>query len=201
MEKEGAEMEAAAKISEEAYLEAERKSETKNEFVNGMIVAMAGTTYVHNLIVSNLSVALNIGLRGRCRAVTSDQRVHVPATGLYTYPDVVVVCGAPEFHPKDRMTLLNPRMLVEVLSPSTEAYDRGAKFRHYAYIDSLMDYVMVSQETKRVEHYRRLDTGQWLLTAYEGAEAVLVMEDLGLYIPLSEIYEGVDEVPGYGEGI
>lgn len=114
------------------------------------------------------------------------------ATGLFTYPDVTVVCNAPRFHSKGRDTLVNPRVLVEVLSSSTEAYDRGAKLAHYQSISSLEEYVLVSQTNERVEHYRRLETGQWLLTVSEGGEAVLVLPGLGCEIPLAEIYEGTE---------
>jgi Uma2 family endonuclease len=116
----------------------------------------------------------------------------VEATGLFTYPDVTVVCNAPRFHPNGRDTLLNPRVLVEVLSSSTEAYDRGAKFAHYQSIGSLEEYVLVTQTSKRVEHYRRLETGQWLLSVSEGDDALLVLPGLGCQIPLAELYEGTE---------
>lgn len=189
-------MEAAACTSEEAYLEAERASEIRHEYVNGMIVAMSGATYIHNLIVTNMAAILRQKLRGRGQVLANEQRVHIPATGMYTYPDVVVVCKKPEFHPKDTMTLLNPRMLVEVLSPATEAYDRGAKFKHYQHISTLLDYMMVAQDGKRVEHYKRLESGQWLYTVADGEDKELAIEDLGLSLPLCDVYEGVDEVEG-----
>lgn len=184
--------EAAHQLSEDEYLERERRSETKHELVHGVLVGMAGASPRHNAIAMNVGVALKVRLRGRCLVLPSDQRVHVEATGLFTYPDVSIVCDRPRFHPKDRDTLVNPKVLVEILSASTEAYDRGAKFAHYQSIDSLEEYVLVTQAIKRVEHFRRMETGQWLLTVREGDEAVLELPALGCEIPLSEIYEDVD---------
>ncbi len=184
---------AAQLVTEDEYLEQERQSETKHELVHGVIVAMAGATPRHNVIAMNLGIALGVRLRGRrCLVFPSDQRVHVAATGLFTYPDLTVVCDAPRFHPSDKDTLLNPRVVVEVLSSSTEGYDRGAKFAHYQSIASLEDYVLVTQTEKRVEHFHRLETGQWLLTVSEGDDAVLALAALGCEIPLSEIYENVE---------
>ncbi|MEX1364784.1 MAG: Uma2 family endonuclease [Nannocystaceae bacterium] len=187
---------AAILLTEDQYLERERLSETKHELVHGVITARAGATPLHNAIVMNVGVALRNRLRGRCLVLPSDQRVHVEATRMYTYPDLTVVCDAPRFHPKDADTLLNPRVLVEVLSSSTEAYDRGAKFAHYQSIGSLEEYVLVTQAAKRVEHYRRLPTGQWLLTVSEGNDAMLELPALGCEIPVSEIYEDTDLLDG-----
>lgn len=184
--------EAARALNADEYLERERRSETKHELVHGVAVAMAGGTPKHNAIAGNVIIALGQRLRGRCLVFPSDQRVHVEATGLFTYPDVTVVCGAPRFHPNGRDTLINPRVLVEVLSSSTEAYDRGAKFAHYQSIASLEEYVLVTQTSKRVEHYQRLETGQWLLSVSEGDDAVLVLNGLGCEVPLAEIYAGTE---------
>jgi Uma2 family endonuclease len=128
-----------------------------------------------------------------CAVFTSDQRLHVEATGIFTYPDVSVACG-PRFHPKHRDNLVNPTLIVEVLSKSTEAYDRGAKFAHYQTLPSLTDYVLVSQRERRIEHFRRLDTGQWLLTVHQGDDAVLKLPALGCEIPLADIYSGTDDL-------
>jgi Uma2 family endonuclease len=192
--------EPAQVVTADEYLERERRSETKHELVHGVAVAMAGGTPKHNAIAANVIGALKQRLRGRrCVVFPSDQRVHVAATGLFTYPDVTVVCDTPRFHPNGRDTLINPRLVAEVLSSSTEAYDRGAKFAHYPSIASLEEYVLVSQTSERVEHYRRLETGQWLLTVNEGGDTVLVLPGLGCEIGLAEIYEGLellDEVAG-----
>jgi Uma2 family endonuclease len=182
----------AVAIGEDEYLELERRSETKHELVKGQIVAMAGATFEHNTLAANTLAALGVLLRGKgCRAVGSDQRIHIPATGLFTYPDVTVVRGTPEFHSKDRDTLTNPRVLVEVLSDATERYDRGAKFAHYRSIPSLAEYVLVAQDEPRVEHFRRVETGQWLLTVASGEGARVELPALGCTLLVSDLYEGV----------
>ena len=134
------------------YLEQERASDTKHELVNGAIFAMAGGTMEHGRLGSNMAGVLVAKLRGRpCAAFSSDVRIRVRATGLVTYPDLSVVCGRLEHDPKDENTIVNPIVLVEVLSDSTEGYDRGEKFGHYQRITSLKEYVLVSQHTPRVE--------------------------------------------------
>ncbi len=145
----------------------------------------------HNAIAANVVRALGNRLSGRrCIVFTSDQRIHVPATGLYTYPDASVACDGPRFLDKARDTLVNPKVLVEVLSSSTEAYDRGAKFAHYRSIPSLEEYILILQDQTRVEHYRRIEPRQWLLTEYQGEDASLPV--LGLDVPLREIYANLD---------
>jgi Uma2 family endonuclease len=185
------------RVSDEEYLARERRAETKHELIAGEIVAMAGAAPKHNALALNVGAALRQRFRERrstCIAFSSDQRVHIESTGLFTYPDLSVACGGAHFHPKDRNTLINPKVIVEVLSSSTEAYDRGAKFTQYRSIPSLAEYVMVSQHERRIEHYRRLETGQWLLTVHQGDEAVLVLPALGCEIPLAEIYDQTDEL-------
>jgi Uma2 family endonuclease len=179
------------RISADEYLERERRAETKSELVNGEIVAMAGGSPRHNAIAANIIFAIKARLAGRrCMVFTSDQRVLVPATGLYTYPDVSVTCEKPQLDPKDEQSLVNPTALVEVLSTSTEAYDRGAKFAHYRTIPFLEEYMLVSQDTEQVEHYRRVDAKQWLLTEAKGQDAMVVV--LGVEVPLREIYANLD---------
>ena len=177
----------------------ERASATKHELFGGVVVAMAGGSPRHNAICGNAIGALREALRDRpCVVLTSDQRVHVEATGLSTYPDATVLCGQARFHPHDRDTLLNPSVLVEVLSPSTEAYDRGAKFAHYRSIPSFVEYLLVSQAERRVDHYRRLEAGQWILTEYVGDAARVVLPVLGCEIAVAELYaktELLDDEP------
>src|ERR1700722_5245267 len=161
---------AVPRVTVDEYLARERVSETKHELLNGVVVAMAGASPRHALITSNITVALGNALRSRpCLVLSSDQRVAVEATALCTYPDVTVVCERPRFDTKDAHTLLNPLVIVEVLSDSTEAYDRGAKFAHYRSVPSLAEYVLVAQSERKVEHYRRLEGGQGRPTAYEGS--------------------------------
>lgn len=180
-------------VSEDDYLDHELRSEAKHELIHGVIVAMAGASREHNAIAGNIVGLLRALLKERrCLVFPSDQRVHVEATGLFTYPDVSVACDGLRFHPKNRDTLLNPCLLVEVLSDSTEAYDRGAKFAHYRAIPSLLEYVLVSQHERKIEHYRRLDTGQWVLTIYEGDNAAAALPALGCELSLAEVYDKLD---------
>jgi Uma2 family endonuclease len=182
-----------ARVAEEEYILREQRSVDKHELVNGEIVAMAGGSPRHNAIAMNVGVALKGRLRGRRRIVfNSDQRIHVEETGLYTYADVSVACDRLRFHPTYPDNLLNPRVVVEVLSKSTEGYDRGAKFAHYQRITDFVEYVLVGQAERRVEHFRRLESGQWLLTVYEGGTATIALPTLACEVPLDELYEGVD---------
>lgn len=190
-------------ISAEEYLALERQAETKSEYINGEIYAMAGASREHNLIALNVGSELRSQLRGRrCETYLNDMRVRVSATGLYTYPDVVVVCGRPRFDDSQVDVLLNPTVIFEVLSPSTEAYDRGAKFAHYRYLDSLKEYVLVAQDRMQVDHFARVGN-QWLLTAYSRPEEILQLPAIECAIPLAEIYaqielseEAIDEEGG-----
>lgn len=183
------------RASEAEYLERERRSEARHEYVNGEIVAMAGASARHNLIVANVIRTLGGALKGRpCLVLASDQRVLVASTRLYTYPDVSVVCGKPKFHPSDPETLENPQLLVEVLSDSTELYDRGAKFAHYQKLDSLTEYLLVSQAERRIEHYHRIESGQWLLTVTQGT-ATAALPGIGVALPLDEVYANVELLP------
>ncbi|MRG93167.1 Uma2 family endonuclease [Polyangium spumosum] len=180
-------------VTEDEYVELERKSPTKHEYCRGVITAMAGGSARHNAICANMIGLLFGALRGGpCAVLTSDQRVYVEATGLYTYLDAVVVCGAPRFHPKYRENLLNPRVIVEVLSPSTARHDQTSKFAHYRMIPSLDEYVLVYQDERRIEHFKKLPTGQWLLTERAGDEGSVELPALGCTIQLADVYAGVD---------
>jgi Uma2 family endonuclease len=176
------------------YLALEREAEYKSELINGQIYAMSGASREHNLIAGNVFGELRSQLKGRpCEAYTSDMRVEVSPTGMYTYPDVTVVCNSPRFEDDHVDTLLNPSVIVEVLSPSTEAYDRGEKFAHYRRLDSLTDYLLVSQDKARVEHFVRHGTrrNQWVLTEISGLDGVLRLASIGCDVSLSEIYARV----------
>jgi Uma2 family endonuclease len=186
-------------MTEEEYLQAERRSSIKSEWRKGRVLAMSGGSPRHNLIAGNVLAALKAALRGRrCLVLPSDQRVHVAATGTYTYPDVTVTCEKPQFHAKDRDSLTNPKVVVEVLSRSTEAHDRGAKFADSQSIPSLQEYVIVAQAERRVEHFRKLETGQWLLTVIEG-DGVLALPGLDCQVPLAEIYADLELLDEAGE--
>ena len=184
------------RLTAEEYLALERAAATRSEFINGEMLAMAGGSPAHSLITTNLTIALGTRLRGgSCRAYNSELRVNVSSTGLYTYPDLTVVCEEPRFVRDEHLdTLVNPTVLVEVLSPSTEAYDRGAKFAHYQRLESLQEYVLVAQDQPRVERFaRRPGAGlsEWLFTVATGRDAHITFPALGVELPLAEIYEGV----------
>ena len=173
------------------YLAWERKTNTKNEYLNGQIVAMAGASFAHNIITTNTTTALNNQLVGSdCIVVASDMRVRTNPAASYFYPDVLVVCDEPRFEDNAFDTLLNPIVLVEVLSPSTEAYDRGEKFAHAKQLASLQAYILVSQERVHVEHYLRHGT-QWVLTELRSLEDVLTLASIDCELPLRDIYTHV----------
>jgi len=179
-------------LTPEEYLATERRSETRSEYLDGEMFAMTGGSRNHNLIVSNIVCELSLQLRNRpCEVYASDQRVRVPATGLYTYPDIIVACCEPQFEDEELETLLNPALLAEVLSPTTEAYDRGKKFEHYQTIPSLSEYLLVSQDSFRVEQYLRQDGNRWLLTAVTGLDGRLALPSIQCEMVLAEVYDKV----------
>jgi Uma2 family endonuclease len=185
------------RFTPEQYLELERQADYKSEYYSGQIFAMAGASEEHNLINVNVSGELRQQLRGRpCRTYASDMRVRVSPTGLYTYPDVIAVCGERHFSDDHLDTLTNPTVIVEVLSPSTELYDRGEKFAHYRRLESLTDYILVAQDKYRVEHYARQTDQQWLLTVAEGLEGTIYLRSIDCTLTLSGIYENVELAPG-----
>jgi Uma2 family endonuclease len=176
----------------EQYLALERKAEYKSEYYNGEIFAMAGSSREHSIITCNVSGELRQQLKGSpCVAHSPDLRVQVSPTGLFTYPDVVVICGEPIFADSELDMVLNPTVIFEVLSDSTEAYDRGEKFAHYRYLETLAEYVLVSQNKLRVEQYVRQPNGDWLLHAVEGPDDAITLASLGCRLLLSEMYRNV----------
>ena len=178
-------------ITPQEYLALERKAHCKSEYLDGHIIAMSGASFKHSLIISNISGELHLQFKGRgCSVHTNDMRVRPNPRDSYFYPDVVVVCGEPQFEDEDFDTLLNPIVIVEVLSPSTEAYDRGEKFRRYQQLASLKEYVLVSQDKVWVEHHRR-HVAQWILSHYRTLEEVLPLPSIGCEVPLSDIYARV----------
>ena len=180
-------------LSPEEYLELERKAERKSEYYQGEMFAMAGASRWHGVIVFNVAGELSRQLKGRpCEAYMSDMRVKVSPTGLYTYPDVVVVCGEPKFDDTRADTLVNPTLIIEVLSDSTRDYDLGRKFQHYQTLPSLQEYLTVEQDRMRVDHRVRLPENQWLLTEFSGPEQVLELKSISCQLALSEIYDKVE---------
>jgi len=180
------------RLTPEQYLEIDRASEFRNEYYDGRMYLMSGGTHMHALIIFNLGGELrNIVRKRRCLVTSSDVRVRVAPGGLYTYPDLVVVCGEPKYADGRRDTLLNPRLIVEVLSPSTEAYDRGFKSAQYRALESLDEYALVSQAEPRVEVFRRQPGGQWLLSEFAGLDALCRFESVDAAVALSEVYDNV----------
>lgn len=180
------------RVSPEEYLAMEEVSEERNEFVNGVVVAMSGNTCPHVMIVDNIVLELNGALRGKpCRMYSNELKVKVALTESYFYPDLVGICGSPVFDRPNRVTVLNPTLLIEVLSLSTEAYDRGQKFLHYQQIPTLREYVLISQEEPRVEIYTRGENSAWTYKMVAGLEATARFESIDCTVPLAEIYRDV----------
>jgi Uma2 family endonuclease len=176
-------------LTPEQYLEIERNAAFKSEYYQGEMFAMSSARWVHNLIVADLLFALVGQLRSRpCAVCPNDMRVRVSATGLYTYPDILVVCGEPQFLDSRQDTLLNPGVIIDVLSPSTEAYDRGRKFEHYRSLESLSAYLLVSSERTYAELYSRQPGAQWLLATAERPEDTLEFPSIGCQLKLAEVY-------------
>ena len=181
-------------LTPKEYLTWERKTITKNEYLSGKIVAMSGASFAHNIITTNTSTALNNQLMERdCIVVTSDMRVKARSTSSYFYPDCpdVVVCGKPSFEDNSFDTLLNPIVIIEVLSPSTEIYDRVEKFRHYQQLESLQEYILVSQDKVHVEHHIRQET-QWEQSECRTFENVLTLASIECELSLQGIYKRVE---------
>lgn len=175
----------------EEYVALDAAAEYKCEYVDGRVYAMSGGTEPHALVCWNLLGLLHAAFRGRpCRAYPSDLRVKVAETGTYTYPDLSALCGEPAFDERVVDTLLNPSVLVEVLSPSTEAYDRGEKFARYRRVPSLREYVLVAQDRPRVECYTRRGDG-WVLTEASALDAAVELRSVGVTLALGEVYERV----------
>ncbi len=180
-------------LTPEQYLEMERKAEYKSEYFNGETFAMAGASRRHNLITGNVAAAIYRQIRKRpLEAYISNMRVKVSHTGLYAYPDIVGVCEKPEFDDEHCDTLLNPSLIVEVLSESTEAYDRGKKFENYRMIASLSDYLLIAQDKCRIEHYVRQPDNRWLFSEYKDPKAVFHIAAFDCEISLEEVYEKIE---------
>ncbi len=176
----------------EQYLAIERVALQKSEYFNGEMFLMAGASERHNTIASNLNYELNRHFRKRgCRVYGSDMRIYTQTTGLFSYADAVVVCGKPEFYDHEQDILTNPMLIVEVLSPATEHYDRGKKFELYKGLMSFQDYVLVAQEKASVEHWQKVGAGEWQRQEVVGVEGVLSIARYELSIPLAEIYLNV----------
>jgi Uma2 family endonuclease len=182
--------------SPETYLAYERDSSERHEYLAGEIYAMAGASANHNLIVANAISSFHAQLRQKpCRVYPSDMRLKVKQSGLYTYPDISIVCGEPQFEDADSDTLLNPTVIIEVLSPTTEAYDRGKKFQHYRTLVSLQEYVLIAQDSYQVEHYSRQADDTWLLSDVNSLTSTLTLPSIQCTVLITDLYEKVSFKP------
>jgi Uma2 family endonuclease len=179
-------------LTAEEYLAVDRQSEHKNEYFEGEVFAMTGASRRHNLISVNIASSLNAQLADReCEVYVSDMRVKVSQTGLYTYPDVVVICGSPQFEDNQVDTLLNPVLIIEVLSKSTEGYDRGDKFGHYRALESLSEVILVAQDKYHLEQYARQKDNHWLLSETNNLEDTIKLSSINCELSLKTIYRKV----------
>ena len=177
-------------ISPEEYLDFERGAETKNEYIDGQVVAMAGASERYNRLVANLIIALGTQLRGQsCRVYPSDLKVQMPGGRRYFYPDVSVICGPAAFVDEQQDVVTNPVVIIEVLSDATAAVDRGLKLQSYIQIPTLEDYLLVSQDMELIERYSRGDDGPWLYTEHMGADATIDLASIGCRLALADIYD------------
>lgn len=181
-------------FSVEGYLDFERDQIDRHEFLDGNVYAMAGESPNHSTICFNLNTIIGLQIRGkRCRGFSPNMKVATNEKGLFSYPDLAIVCGKPKYHDKKSDVLTNPTVIFEVLSPSTENYDRGEKFLRYVNgIESLTDYVLVSQATHFVEHFQKQTNGEWEKTETSGFDGILTINSIECEIPLAELYELVE---------
>lgn len=179
-------------LSPEEYLAHERRAEIKSEYYDGELFAMAGGSEEHSLIAVNVAGTLNTQVAERpCKVYNSDMRVQMAPAGPCAYPDVSVVCGEARFVDERKDTLLNPTLIVEVLSATTEDWDRGGKFERYQQMASLQEYVLIAQDRPRVERYARQGDGEWLLTVAAGLERVVSLPSIGCELALAEVYRKI----------
>ncbi len=177
-----------APLTEDQYLRLEREAEFKSEFHDGRMYAMAGASPNHSLLSGAILALLFPQMPPGCRVFSPDLRIKVAPTGLYTYPDCSVICGDLQYFGDQKDVVTNPLLIVEVLSPSTEAYDRGKKFESYRTIESFREYLLIHQDRRHVEHYSKQDDGSWVLREHSGVEGSVSIPRLGASISLGELY-------------
>ncbi len=179
-------------ISPEEYLKSEREAETKSEYYDGEVFSMSGASLRHNIITTNVLATLYNKLKNTsCRPFGSDMRINVSDDGLFTYPDISVVCGEIEFYDDETDTILNPVVIFEVLSKSTHNYDRGGKFKLYRDIKSLKEYILISQDSINIEHYQKQTDGKWLLNEIKTIEPPLNLDSIESKLNITDIYNGI----------
>ena len=177
----------------EEYLRGERASAERHEYLDGQIYQMAGESLEHSTINANVTSSLVVELRGKsCRVLSPNMKVRASLKGLYAYPVAAVFCGEPQFHDARKDILTNPTVIIEVLSPSTENYDRAGKFFRYQQLESLVDYLLVAQNEPRLERFTRHTDGQWLYSAVHGLEASVYLASIDCHLRLAEIYDRIE---------
>lgn len=180
-------------LSPEEYLAIEREAETKSEYVDGVVYAMTGASLNHITVVTNLTIALGIQLRGRpCLVLSNEMKVRMPDSRKFFYPDVSVVCGEPQFHDERTDVILNPVLIIEVLSKSTEAFDRGGKFHAYQKLGSLREYLLVAQDRPAIEQFVRQADETWTYRAVIGRESSLSLPSVECTLGLGDVYDKVE---------
>ena len=181
------------KLTSEEYLAIERAASFKSEYYRGEMFAMAGARYLHNRVLANLTGLLFGQLQGSpCFVLPNDMRVKVPSSSDYFYPDLIVVCGKPQFEDNVFDTLLNPQVILEVLSETTERFDRGEKFDHYRELASLKEYVLVAQDRIQIERFVRSEDGTWQMRIFKDEAGEFSLQSVAVSVPIKDIYEGVD---------
>jgi Uma2 family endonuclease len=185
--------------SEEEYLRLENDAFEKSEYFEGQIIKMSGAAPNHNRVKENTAIEIGIVLKKNksCRSSSSDQRIHIPANSLYTYPDIVIVCGPNKFSKLDRITIVNPSVVIEILSPSTCEYDRGLKFKLYRDIETLQEYVTIDSRKPYAQVFRRMADNQWILAddAFSLTESISI-QTIGATLQMADIYDGTENVSG-----
>ena len=184
-----------AKTTVEEYLRLEQDAAEKHEFRNGEVISMSGGSARHSLIISNVIREAGNALKGKpCRVYESNLRVRIPRSVLYTYPDAMIVCGPPQFDPKDvnETTIINPKVLIEVMSPGSESYDRGEKFDRYRTLDSMEEYLLIYQSQPAMQSFLRKPDGTWSFANFEGLQTVARVRSVEIDLPLAEVFDGVE---------
>lgn len=183
--------------SPEEYLELERASETRHEYVDGDVYEMAGESLAHSQICVNLAGEMRAALKGSpCQALSPNMKVRAETRGMFAYPDLTVVCGEPQFHDEKRDVLLNPKVIIEVLSPSTHRYDQTKQFfRYRKELPSLTDYILIYQDAPFIEHHEKQPDGRWVHNAFDGIDDTMRIPSIGCGISLREVYDRVEFVP------
>ncbi|MBI3650799.1 MAG: Uma2 family endonuclease [Acidobacteria bacterium] len=177
----------------EQYLELERAAEERHEYLDGQIYLMSGGSPKHSTICVNVSGELRFQLKGKpCQVFEANMKVGTSTSSLFSYPDVSVVCGEPAIHDKHRDVLTNPKVIIEVLSPSTERFDRGKKFARYQRFDSFTDYVLIAQDEPRVEHFARQANGTWVLTVATTLKSKIQIASIACALQLAEVYDRIE---------